>query len=108
MHREPPGRGCPPIEAWNQSGMTVAMDAQTAIRTSLSARATEATICPSEAARVLATAAGGGTDWRMMMPTVHAAVDRLVSEGKVCLSWKGQALPSRAGPYRIGRGKNDD
>ncbi|MBD8677415.1 DUF3253 domain-containing protein [Sphingomonas sp. CFBP 13720] len=84
------------------------MDAQTAIRTLLSARAPKATICPSEAARVLATAAGGGTDWRMMMPTVHAAVDRLVLEGTVRLSWKGQALRSRVGPYRIGRGTGED
>ncbi len=88
--------------------MTAAMDAQTAIRTLLSARAPDATICPSEAARALATAAGGGTDWRRMMPIVHAAVDRLASEGKVRLSWKGQALPLRAGPYRIGRGAGDD
>jgi hypothetical protein len=34
---------------------------------------------------------------------VHAAVDRLVIDGHVRLSWKGQARPTRSGPYRISR-----
>ncbi len=37
------------------------------------------------------------------MPLVHAAVDRLVQEERVWLSWKGKPLSTRAGPYRIGR-----
>jgi hypothetical protein len=37
------------------------------------------------------------------MPVVHDAVDRLVEEGAVRLSWKGRALSTRTGPYRIGR-----
>ncbi|WP_309547008.1 hypothetical protein [Sphingomonas sp. SUN019] len=37
------------------------------------------------------------------MPAVHAAVDQLVDEGLVRLSWKGRKLVTRAGPYRIGR-----
>lgn len=37
------------------------------------------------------------------MPAVHAAVDRLLDDGLVRLSWKGRALAVRAGPYRIGR-----
>ena len=41
--------------------------------------------------------------WRDAMPAVHAAIDRLHAEGLIRLSWKGQALASRAGPYRIGR-----
>jgi hypothetical protein len=38
------------------------------------------------------------------MPAVHAAVDAMVAEGLVRLSWKGCAIPTRDGPYRIGRG----
>ncbi|RYF10295.1 MAG: DUF3253 domain-containing protein, partial [Oxalobacteraceae bacterium] len=48
-------------------------------------------------ARVVA----GGGDWRGAMPVVHAAVDGLVAAGLVRLSWKGVAMPTRTGPYRI-------
>jgi hypothetical protein len=66
----------------------------------LAARAPNATICPSEVARAIAP----GPGWRDAMPMVHSAVDRLFEEGAVRLSWKGQPLASRAGPYRISRG----
>ena len=72
-----------------------------AVLSLLNARGAGATICPSEAARALAEP---NEDWRAAMPAVHEAVDRLVAEGAVRLSWKGAALPSRAGPYRIGHG----
>ena len=78
-------------------------DARTAVLTLLDARAADATICPNEAARVLATAAGAAEDWRAAMPQVHAAVDALVAEGRVALSWQGAAMPERSGPYRIRR-----
>lgn len=65
----------------------------------LAARAPGATVCPSEVARVVAD----GADWRAAMPVVHAAVDGLVADGAVRLSWKGAAMAARAGPYRIGR-----
>jgi hypothetical protein len=42
-----------------------------------------------------------------MMPAVHAAVDLLVADGIVRLSWKGRKLEARAGPYRIGRDARD-
>jgi hypothetical protein len=42
------------------------------------------------------------------MPIVHAAVDEMVSEGLVRLSWKGKPLALRAGPYRINRKETDD
>lgn len=64
----------------------------------LASRSPDRTICPSEVARLLAPDA----DWREAMPAVHAAVDRLLEEGAIRLSWKGQRLTSRAGPYRIG------
>ena len=72
----------------------------------LHARASEATVCPSEVARAVAKTAGTGPgvdDWRGVMPSIHAAVDRLVAEGEVQLSWKGEKLAARVGPYRIGR-----
>lgn len=66
----------------------------------LASRSPDATICPSEVARALAP----GADWRQVMPMVHLAIDRLCNEGAVRLSWKGQPLETRVGPYRIGRG----
>lgn len=63
----------------------------------LARRKPHATICPSEVARVIAS------DWRSAMPAVHAAIDGLVGEGLVRLSWKGRALATRSGPYRISR-----
>ncbi|EDL49240.1 DUF3253 domain-containing protein [Erythrobacter sp. SD-21] len=68
----------------------------------LSKRAPDATICPSEAAREIA---GEDDDWRLRMDDVHCAVDRLVEEGRIRLSWKGAALERRDGPYRIARAK---
>ena len=79
--------------------------ARRAIMTLLDNRAAEATICPSEAARALVAADGASQkdDWRSAMPTVHAAVDQLLSEGLVSLSWKKEPLTQRSGPYRISR-----
>ncbi|VXB79428.1 DUF3253 domain-containing protein [Brevundimonas sp. G8] len=77
------------------------MDAREATLALLAARAEGATVCPSEVARALA---GPDGDWREAMPEVHAAVDQMVSDGLVRLSWKGRSLATRAGPYRIGRG----
>nr|WP_254062808.1 DUF3253 domain-containing protein [Caulobacter sp. S45] len=64
------------------------------------------TVCPSEVARALfaSEAPTGPVAWREAMPTVHAAVDQLLAEGQIRLTWKGKALLRRAGPYRIGRG----
>lgn len=69
----------------------------------LARRAADATVCPSEVARAL-VATGSGA-WHDAMPVVHEAVDRLLDERRVSLSWKGTALAKRAGPYRIGRGQ---
>ena len=76
------------------------MDAREATLTLLAARADDATVCPSEVARAVTAATG---DWRDAMPQVHAAVDHMVGEGLVRLSWKGRWLSTRTGPYRIGR-----
>lgn len=76
--------------------------ARGAILALLERRAADATICPSEAARALA-AATGKADWRDEMAAVHAAADAMAAEGLVRLSWKGEPMAARAGPYRIGR-----
>jgi hypothetical protein len=73
----------------------------------LDARAANATICPSEVARAL-VADDAPDSWRDMMPDVHTAVDALVTEGRVRLSWKGKPLAARDGPYRIGRAHRAD
>ena len=56
-------------------------------------------------AKVAASARGA---WREAMPDVHAAVDALVDEGAVRLSWKGRPLAMRAGPYRIARARGGE
>ncbi|KQM32161.1 DUF3253 domain-containing protein [Sphingomonas sp. Leaf10] len=71
-------------------------DAKAAILSLLAQRAPDATICPSEVARTIAA------DWRAEMPVVHAAIDALVGDGLVRLSWKGRPMATRSGPYRIG------
>lgn len=76
-------------------------DPRVAALSLLAQRAPDATICPSEVARAIAS------DWRGAMPEVHAAIDEMVRDGLVRLSWKGQALANRAGPYRIGRIRED-
>lgn len=79
-------------------------DARSTTLALLAVRAPGATVCPSEVARALAAAAGHPAHWRGETAGVHAAVDALVAEGRVRLSWKGAAKAVRAGPYRIGRG----
>ncbi len=79
-------------------------DAEAAVLALLADRRPEATICPSEAARRIA--ADEKAEWREAMPIVHEAVDHLLDQKAVALSWKGKALPARSGPYRIGRAPN--
>ncbi|MBC1182325.1 DUF3253 domain-containing protein [Brevundimonas sp. WCHBH090558] len=81
------------------------MDAREATLALLAARAGDATVCPSEVARAVAGEDGA---WREAMPDVHAAVDALVDEGAVRLSWKGRPLTMRAGAYRIERAQGGE
>jgi len=67
----------------------------------LADRASGATVCPSEVARVLVC----DGNWRDAMPLVHTAIDGLHADGAVVLSWKGRQLHRRVGPYRIGAGE---
>lgn len=77
------------------SGVTLAM---------LQARASNATICPSEVARTMVKQGmeAKANDWRSLMPLVHKAVDALTDQDTISLSWKGRSLAKRAEPYRIG------
>lgn len=66
----------------------------------LSARRAGATICPSEAARVV-----GGEDWRELMAPARAAARRLVASGDVEITQGGAVVdPGTAkGPIRVRR-----
>ena len=74
--------------------------AATAILTLLDQRGAGKTICPSEAARMLA---GPDGDWRALMDDVHAATDGLLVQGTITLTWRGTPKEKRRGPYRIAR-----
>ena len=71
---------------------------ETAIIELLGARARDASICPSEAARVV-----GGDEWRALMEPARRAARRLVASGAVQITQKGRVVdPSTAsGPIRI-------
>jgi hypothetical protein len=71
-----------------------------AIDTLLDVRAVGATICPSEAARVV-----GGDDWRPLMEPARRAARRLVVAGRVEITQGGKVVdPSTAkGPIRLRR-----
>ncbi len=75
-------------------------DLETAITDLLAARAREATICPSEAAKRV-----GGDEWRDLMEPARRAARRLVEAGEVEITQAGHVVdPSTAkGPIRIRR-----
>ena len=69
----------------------------------LNARARDASICPSEAARAV-----GGESWQSLMEPARKAARRLVAQEKVQITQAGKVVdPSRAkGPIRIRRFQN--
>ena len=73
----------------------------------LSARASGATVCPSEAARLVASAGhqSTSTDWRTLMEPARRAARRLVARGEAVITQGGRVVdPSTAaGPIRIRR-----
>lgn len=73
-----------------------------AIRTLLAARAAQATICPSDAAR----AVGTSQTWRELMDPARQAAQRLVEAGEVEITQSGEVvdLATVKGPIRIRRG----
>ena len=66
----------------------------------LNARARDASICPSEAARAV-----GGESWQSLMEPARMAARRLVAQEKAQITQGGKVVdPSRAkGPIRIRR-----
>lgn len=77
-----------------------------AIEALLSQRKVGATICPSEAARSVAERNGfADEEWRTLMEPARQAARRLVADGRVDITQKGQIVdPSTAkGPIRIRR-----
>jgi hypothetical protein len=77
--------------------------AEAAIRVLLAARARGASICPGEAARVLAAERGAAGDWRADLPGVRRAANRLVAAGALEMTQQGRVVdPARArGPVRL-------
>jgi hypothetical protein len=79
---------------------------ESAIMELLEARAGDATICPSEAARRVASEQGvEGDGWRDLMEPTRAAARRLATAGEVTIVQRGQVVdPSTAkGAIRIRR-----
>ncbi|MEO0463291.1 MAG: DUF3253 domain-containing protein [Pseudomonadota bacterium] len=72
-----------------------------AITQLLATRGEGKSICPSEAAKLMA--ARSGSQWRDHMEDVHEATDALLKAGEISLSWKEEALDQRRGAYRIAR-----
>jgi hypothetical protein len=77
----------------------VGVDAREAILALLAGRAEGATICPSEAARVI----GGDEGFREQMPAVRAAAAGLVAEGRIDVTQRGEVvdLATARGPIRL-------
>lgn len=70
-------------------------------RTLLRARAEDASVCPSEVARVL-----NGEDWRPLMSDVRALAAQWVADGVVEVTQKGEVVDplTARGPIRLRRG----
>ncbi len=67
----------------------------------LALRAAGTTICPSEAARAVASEYGG--DWRALMTATRLAAQRLAAAGRIDVTQRGRRIdPARArGPIRL-------
>ena len=72
------------------------------MRTLLRHRPPEATICPSDAARVV-----GGTSWRALMEEARSVATELALQQVVVILQHGEEvdLADTIGPVRIGRGR---
>lgn len=66
------------------------------------ARGAGKSICPSEVARALAGAGGGGTGpWRPLLGRVRAVAERLAREGRVQILRKGKPLAPGEAPHGV-------
>ena len=66
-------------------------------------RSVEATICPSDAARVV-----GGTSWRALMDEARSVAAELALQQVIVILQHGEEveLANTVGPVRLGRGRN--
>lgn len=73
----------------------------------LDARAADSTICPSDAARALAS---DEATWRALMPEVRRIAAALVADGSLRVTQHGGDVDPLAarGPIRLGRPLNRD
>lgn len=94
-------------DACRRRGITaVDRDLEAALVSLLAARAASATVCPSEAARLVSSAHGGeGEAWRDLMEPARMAARRLVAAGQAEITQGGRVVdPSTArGPVRVRR-----
>ncbi len=69
----------------------------------LANRREDATICPSEVARLLGSDTG---EWLELMPAVREAAHRLAKSGQLVVTRRGVPVSalSSGGPIRLGRG----
>ncbi|MDO5633804.1 MAG: DUF3253 domain-containing protein [Micrococcus sp.] len=87
---------------WESTGAGRRERLAAALRTLLRGRDAEATVCPSEAARVV-----GGEDWRERMDEARDVAARLHDQGQLEIRQRGERVADpRAvrGPIRVGRG----
>lgn len=77
---------------------TADRELETVILQLLNDRATGASICPSDAAKIV-----GGSDWQPLMEPVRAAARRLVVDGRVVITQGGRVVDASTakGPIRI-------
>jgi hypothetical protein len=75
------------------------------MRTLLRHRRPEATICPSDAARIV-----GGDQWRKLMDTARDVAAHLAEQGVVVFRQRGSDVDPNTviGPIRIARGSAFD
>ncbi len=79
-------------------------DLDSAILELLDQRAVGATICPSEAAKLVGKRTGMADDgWRELMEPARQAARRLVATDQVCITQKGMVVDASTakGPIRI-------
>ena len=85
---------------------SVDLQLESAIGALLAQRKSGATICPSEAARMVASSNGlGDEEWRELMEPARSAARRLVASNDIVITQKGAIVdPSTAkGPIRLRR-----
>ncbi len=78
--------------------MAAQLSAEAAIREALARRRPEASICPTDAARLFA-----GEAWRAALPAIHSAARAMAAAGEVELRQAGRPVARPRGAYRIAR-----